>query len=189
MNNISFQGRSTLIFDNKAYDIARDATRKAHRHLGFSNTCNLTAGKVFTAETNDTHIAVLVRNEKDGFLKFFPLNQKIDEMLSDMAEKIENLKKQSNKQLTAWIMGGASFDKANAEKTVKTINRIADMICDRPDIDTSILAGSKNAENKIVIHPFKDTLELTLDKPKTQQYIDDSFDIVEINNTTFKDAF
>ena len=75
---------------------------------------------------------------------------------------------------------------------VEAVNKIADLICDRPDIDTSILAGSKSGEDKIVLHTAKDRLDITLDKilnfnPKNQKNVEEDlekyFDIVELNNT------
>ena len=192
MNNISFQGRSSLIFNPKAYDKAIVITTGAYRHLGVNNKRKLTNGKVLTAEADAQNLAVIVRNERDGITKHIPLNGRIEQTIDEIARKVEELKAAAKGKLTAWIIGGESVKSPNGEKTVEAVNKVADIICDKPDIDTSILAGSLKGDDKIVIHTKNNFLEIILDKDlklnsKNQKPeaadLEKYFDIVELNNT------
>ena len=192
MNNISFQGHTYLFLNPKAYDKARATTSNTYRHLYNNNKCKLTNGKVYTSVADAQNLAVIVRNDKDGIIKHVPINGRIEEIIDEIAQKIDDLKAMSKGKLTAWIIGGENIGSPNGDKTIKAVNKIADLICDRPDIDTSILAGSKSGEDKIVLHTTKDRLDITLDKilndtPKTKQAAEEDlekyFDIVELNNT------
>ncbi len=184
MNNVSFQGHSSLILNPRAYDKARITTSNAYRHLTASNNCKLTNGKVFTSKADAQNIAVIVRNEKDGIIKLVPVNGRIQKLIDEIAQKIDELKTMSKGKLTAWIIGGENIESPNGGKTIETVNKIADLVCDRPDIDASILAGSKTGEDKIVLHTLNNKLEITLDK-KTDKTpnLEDYFDIIELNNT------
>lgn len=192
MNNISFQGRSTLVLNPKAYDKARELTSGAYRHLRMDNNCRLINGKIFTSKADAQNLAVIVRNEKDGILKFVPTKGEIQQVLDDISKKVDTLKAASKGKLTAWIIGGEAIKSPNGGKTVDAVNKIADIICDRPDIDTSILAGSLKGEEKIVLHTRTNLLEIILDKfvngktPKSkldEKDLSKYFDIVELNNT------
>ncbi len=192
MDNISFQGHSFLVLNPKAYDKAREITSGAYRHLGLGNNCKLTNGKVFTSEAGAQNLAVIVRNEKDGILKFVPINGKIQHVLDEISKKVEELQTMAKGKLTAWIIGGEAIKSVNGERTINAVNKLAEIICDRPDIDTSILAGSLKGEEKIVLHTKNNFLEIVLDKfvnPKACQnkpdeaYLSRYFDIVELNNT------
>lgn len=192
MNNINFQGRSNLILNPDAYDKARVATSNAYRHLSHANNCKLTNGKVFTSKADAQNLAVIVRNEKDGIIKHVPVNGRIQKVIDEIAQKVDELKAMSKGKLTAWIIGGENIESGNGGKTIEAVNKIADVICDRPDIDASILAGSKTGEDKIILHTLNDKLEITLDKfvklnPETKKPaitdLEELFDIVELNNT------
>lgn len=191
-NNISFQGRSTLVLNPKAYDKARELTSGAYRHLRMDNNCRLINGKIYTSEADAQNLAVIVRNETDGILKFVPINGKIQQVLDEISKKVDALKAASKGKLTAWIIGGESIKSPNGGKTVDAVNKVADIICDRPDIDASILAGSLKGEDKIVLHTRTNLLEIVLDKfvngktPKSkldEKDLSKYFDIVELNNT------
>lgn len=197
MNNISFQGHSSLILNPKAYDKARIATSNAYRHLTSANNCKLTNGKVFTSKADAQNLAVIIRNEKDGIIKHVPVNGRIQKVIDEISQKVDELKAMSKGKLTAWIIGGENIESANGGKTIEAVNKIADVICDRPDIDTSILAGSKTGEDRIVLHTLNNQLEITLDKfvklnPETKKPVmsdlEKYFDIVELNNTDLSGA-
>ena len=81
-------------------------------------------------------------------LNHIPLNGKIQQTIDEIAGKVEELKSAAKGKLTAWIIGGESVKNPNGEKTVEAVNKVADIICDRPDIDTSILAGSLKGYDK-----------------------------------------
>lgn len=190
MNNISFQGHSTLISDRKIYDNARQITTGAYRHLNPHNKCKLTNGKVFTTNTDAKSIAVIIRNEKDGIIKHIPVSAEVGKYIDEISAKIELLKTKAKGKLTAWIIGGSKIDSAGGDETIKTVNKIANVICDKPDIDTSIIVGSKTGNDNIVIHTLNGELELGLEKTPAnfrksapEESFEDLFDIVEFNNT------
>ena len=193
MNNISFQGHTYLNFKQNTYDDIISKSTKKFRNLSYSNKSKLTNGKLYTTKADAENIAVIVRNEKEGYIKYVPVNGKIQQVIDDIAQKIDELKAMSKNNLTAWIIGGETYTKPNGENTIKTVNEIADIVCDRPDIDASILAGSKKGEDRIVIHTLNNQLNLTLDKPiernntqnknELKQELEKYFDIVELNNT------
>ena len=103
-------------------------------------------------------------------------------MLLSLEDKIDALKKISNKKLTAWIIGG----KANDNKTVKAVNDVADLLCDRADIDASILVGTKNSKADSLVLYAKvgdtDVVFPKLDGVKKTEDLENAFDIVELNN-------
>ena len=147
---------------------------------------------MFTSEADAQNLAVIVRNERDGIIKHIPLNGRIEQTIDEIARKVEELKAAAKGKLTAWIIGGESVKSPNGEKTVEAVNKVADIICDKPDIDTSILAGSLKGDDKIVIHTKNNFLEIILDKvlklnSKNQKPeaadLEKYFDIVELNNT------
>lgn len=188
MNNISFQGHTYLTFNSDKYDKARIITANTYRHLTNKNKCKLTNGKIYTSVADAQNLAVIIRNDKDGIIKHVPINGKAQKIIEEIAQKVEELKSMSKEKLTAWIIGGENFESSSGENTIKTVNKIADLICDRPDIDTSILVGSKTGEEKIVLHPTKNRLDITLDKTiskenKTPKSLEQYYDIVELNNT------
>ena len=84
--------------------------------------------------------------------------------------------------MTAWIIGGNPIQSQRGTLMVETLNKIANILCDKPNIDTSILAGSKNIQENLVILPHRNDFELILEKEKGTK-LEDIFDIVELNNT------
>lgn len=195
MNNISFQGHSTLILSPKLYEEASDVSKQAYRKLSSNTKCRLTNGKVFTLEADASKLAVVLRNEKDGCIKYVPTKGKVDRIISDIAGTIEDLKHKAQGKLTAWVIGGDAIESQNGNQTIKTLDKIAGVVCDRPDVDTSILVGSKMGEDRIFLHTTLGKLELGLDKnPKQIKHLNSSaeekmenyFDIVELNNSDMK---
>ena len=92
MDNISFQGHTCLFLNPKAYDKARVTTSNSYRHLYNNNKCKLTNGKVFTSVADAQNLAVIVRNDKDGIMKHVPINGKIEQVIEEIAQKIDELK-------------------------------------------------------------------------------------------------
>ena len=69
-------------------------------------------------------------------------------------------------------------------KTISAVNKFAEVLCDKPDIDTSILAGMEKAREDIVIHTRKGITELTFAK-KPDADLENHFNIVELNNIEY----
>ena len=190
-----FQGHSTLILSPKLYEEASDVSKQAYRKLTTSNKCNLINGKVYTSLADAKEIAVIVRNEKNGILKHIPTMSNCEEAIKNVLDTIDTLKKTAKGKLTAWIIGGDSVNGAGGNDTVKTLDKVAGAICDRTDIDTSILVGSKSGEDKFFLHTLNGELEVGLDKnPRAirqsklpiEEKLENYFDIIELNNTDVK---
>lgn len=183
MNNVSFQGRTNILFSPDAYDKVSRVTNATYRHLTPGNKCNLTNGKVYTSSVDVENLMVIVRNEETGFLKHVPVADKVQKFIDDIALRIEDLKSNAKEKLTAWIIGGNDYAYDNG-KTILTVNKLAEVVCDKPDIDASILSGMQKAREDIVIHTRKGITELTFaKKPSTD--LENHFNIVELNNIEY----
>jgi hypothetical protein len=128
-------------------------------------------------------IIVLLRGDSEGIIQRYSSGRKTHELLYELEEKVNQLKATTQEKLTAWIIGG----KPNDAKTTITTNKIADVICDRPDIDTSILVGDKiNTTGRIYIRGNSQGTEIIfpeLKGIKSPEDVEDVFDITEFNNT------
>ena len=194
INKISFQGKTEFCISPTAYRKVEKLTRKAHTDL--YNDCNTKIHNTHTysLHTDPEFLTVAVKNEDGGILKYVPLGKDIEELLDVISFKVEELKKTANKNpLTAWIIGGTKIEGKRGNLVVDTLNKIAERICDRSDIDTSILVGSKTGEDIFIIRSGKNQLKLALDKKvntknNLQSELENIYDIVELNNTTLSHA-
>ena len=182
MQNISFQGRSNLVFSNARFnDLAQKVTTE-RRKCSFATNQFLTK-RTFGVDMETMPVIVFVRGDSEGVIQRYTGARKTSELLMELEEKIERLKQNAQEKMTAWIIGG----KPNDTKTTVTINEIADIICDRPDIDTSILVGDKiNATGRIFIRGNSQGTEIIfpeLKGIKSPEDVEDVFDITEFNNT------
>lgn len=191
MNNISFQGKTDFIVSPNAYNRVAAKTRQTYKNFLKIHNSKLYNNQVCTIKTDPENITVIMRNEKDSFFKYVPINeegqQNILEELAVSAEKLENSAKKD--KVTAWIVGGTKIDGKHGNKVVETLNRIAELICDKANIDTSILVGSKTGEEMFVLRPQVKQLRFALDKkinPKNSlnTELENIFDVVELNNTS-----
>jgi len=191
MNNISFQGKTDFIVSPNAYNRVAAKTRQTYKNFLKTHNSKLYNNQVCTIKTDPENITVIMRNEKDSFFKYVPINeegqQNILEELAVSAEKLENSAKKD--KVTAWIVGGTKIDGKHGNKVVETLNRIAELICDKANIDTSILVGSKTGEEMFVLRPQVKQLRFALDKkinPKNSlnAELENIFDVVELNNTS-----
>lgn len=185
-NNISFQGRSSLQFDSNLYRKISELSTKKIGKIRANSNISLLNSKFYTINPDSTNLAVIIRNERNGLAKLVSVKGDIEEKLFEIGLGLERLKESAKGKLTAWIVGGDKFSGENGTNTITTLNKFADLLCDRPDIDTSLLVGIKHntKQENIILHTLNDFLEMTLDKPKGS-ILDDAFDIVEINNTKF----
>ena len=183
MNNVSFQGHTNLMFSpNKFREIA-EITERRSRNLRPDNKCIIRNGQIYTAQTYADNILVFLRNEEGGILKFIPTNAEMKNKLAELNKALDDMLATSKAKLTAWIIGGSKIDSKNGENTIITLNKVANVLCDRQDIDTSILVGTKDFKDKnLIFHSLKDNLELTIEAPKGSKP-EDIFEIVETNKT------
>lgn len=183
MNNVSFQGKTNLVFNNYAYEKA--LAKRADNGITYLNlrptqNCNVYNGRESALDLNETPgISVLLLKDKGGIF-FHNAQNKIMEIVST----IENMQKTAKENLTAWIIGGK-----NDSQTVINVNSLAEVLCDRTDIDTSIIAGKKQTlVPNLTIHPTVGKLDLSFSMPNANTKLDTNlenyFDIVELNNTT-----
>ena len=182
MQNISFQGRSNLVFSNSRFnDLAQRVTTE-RRKCSFATNQFLTK-RTFGVDMETMPVIVFVRGDNEGVIQRYAPSRKIDELLYELEEKVNQLKASTQEKLTAWIIGG----KPNDAKTTITTNRIAEVICDRPDIDTSILVGDRiNTTERIYIRGNSQGTEIIfpeLKGIKSADDVEDIFDITEFNNT------
>jgi hypothetical protein len=179
MNNISFQGRTHLALNPQKYSEIVNKTKT--RALNPQTNCKLSNCKVFTLNSDVDNLAVIVHGERDGFTKFVPTSISGNNAIKDIMLKTGELLKTSKENLTAWIIGGDKINGKLGNGTVEALNKIADILCDKPNIDASILVGFKKPET-VIVHPLLDKIELTMNKPKETD-LENIFDIVELNNT------
>lgn len=184
MQNISFQGRSNLVFSNARFNDLAKYESSARRKCGNATNQFLTK-RTFGVDMETLPIVVFVRNDSEGVIQRYTGVRKTSDLLMELEEKIEKLKENAQEKMTAWIIGGKHSD----SKTTLTINEIADVICDRPDIDTSILVGDKlNTTERIFIRGNSQGTEIVfpeLKGIKTAEDVEDVFEITEFNNTQF----
>ena len=190
MSSISFQGRTDLSVGPNAYKRVAELTRQTYKNLKKTNNCRLNNHQVCTIKTDPENITVIMKNDEKGFFKYIPINEEnqqnaLDEV-SIITDKLQDSKK--GQSLTAWIVGGTKIDGKHGNKIIETLNKIAELICDKANIDTSILVGSKTGEEMLVVRPNNDILKLALDKKinatkPVNSELENIFDIVELNNT------
>lgn len=178
MNNISFQGKTVFLNNippaQKTFNLIKSSSNK------------LTGGKVYSLEADAQNIAVIVRNETNGIIKFLPINGDCSKVIDEIATKVEQLIENAKEKLTAWIVGGSSNSKFFGQ-TIEKVNKVANIVCDKPNIDASILAGSVEGSDRITFHTLSDKIELAMDKtfdtkrPIIEQ-LEQHFKIVELNN-------
>ncbi len=187
MNNISFCGKTDFMVKYGAYDELLPEAQRYYNNLSKKSQRYFINGQRFTIGTYPDSITLIMKSGKKGYIRHIPIGKACERCIGDIENNIESLKKGAKDRLTVWLLGGNSFMNNMESKTIETVNRLAGVICDRPDIDTSILAGSKNAQEKFTLRGFIDKLELTFDKKinkdrPLEEELANYFDIVEFHN-------
>lgn len=196
MNNISFQGKTTLFVSPERYNKALEKTGKTYREVAGDG--RIVSGITYTTKTGNSKagpssLAVIICNQKGGVLKHVSVQENSSNAILELVKAADELKTRAKEKITAWIIGGSESKSIDGDRTIKKLNQIADELCDRPDIDTSILVGSKECEDEFLIHQIGGELEIGLNKnPKvlkdadlsSEEKMEKFFDIVELNNTT-----
>lgn len=180
-NNISFTGLTLVNCDPKHFRRVYDNfTSITHSHLNRENKRRLCVGPIFSTTAEQDSFVILLKNEKNGIFRKCSIKN-INETLKEIAIAIEELKAKSKEKLTAWIIGGQEGCPAT---TTRALNKFADLLCDRPDIDTSLLVGMKKPEENLVIYNRKYSTKLVFEKPEGTDIAKD-FDIAELNNIEY----
>ena len=193
MANISFCGQTYLSLNPVAYEKVSSLKSGSYTNVHKNNGGELINHRANIINSNSENLIVIVRNRKNGFYRFVPINDEKAKrrVLMEIEDKTDKLCRTKDREpLTAWILGGPTLRSNSGSKVSSALNDIADVICDRPDIDTSILVGSKNGDEKFLIRAGVNDMRLALDrKPTSSDSIDaeleDIFDVVELNNTKF----
>lgn len=180
-NNISFQGKTNLIISNARFNKNFEISKLGYHSNSCGNT-RFSQGNYYNVPTQNNEILVFLKNSKKGIMRKFIPEQNIEEILLKFEDEIDKLKKFNPKEkLTAFIFGG----KANDSKTIDSVNQVADVLCDRADIDASILAGNKsNVENIGMCGRigFTNVFMPEIKGVKCEEDLEKYFDIVELNN-------
>jgi hypothetical protein len=185
MDKISFQGKTNLIISNLEFARAANKTDVTRYHGPLTTrSSNLGSSRTLNYDVTGGDLFVVVRNARTGFVEMLkPFeNIKIGDKLEKIAKKVEELKDSTNEKLTAWIIGG----KPNDNKTIGSVNALGEILCDRPDIDTSILAGAKKMPGQnMLLEGHVGSMNVIFPQKNNIQSIDDlanNFDIFELNN-------
>lgn len=187
-NTISFQGRTSLIGSEKIYNGLKEKAQKLQKHIiPPNNTRQFNLWTTYTTEPDAENIAIILSGKSKNFLSYVQIGETLQNFSEKINSMVKFLKSETQEKLTAWIIGGHHLEGIKGNKTIRTVNEIADILCDRPDIDTSILAGSKEGLDKIGIHKINDKLEIIVGKDidytkPLDIELEKHFDIVELNN-------
>ena len=187
MDKISFQGLTHFAIDANKYKKLRVAAESSCHRIRKDSKAKVHKNQYWNLETSPKNITVLGKNNFEGFQIHIPIKNNIEKYLLELTKKVEKLKSSAKgESLTMWLIGGTKIRSAGGDTTVKTLNKIADITCDKPDIDASILVGSHTGEEKFIVHPVKNILNLIYNKnvksKNTEAELRNIFDIVELNN-------
>lgn len=189
MDKISFQGNTQLFFDPKKYKECIEKTTKQTKHIAHETTRRIPRFSIYTAEVSSDKVILYMGNEKNGLLTTVSTKESNPEIIDNIEMQANNLLQRAKEKLTVWIIGGDAISGKNGSKTIKTVNEIAERLCDRPDIDASILAGTRDITNKVAFKLSGGKLNVLVGKDVKPVEINEEglakhFDIVELNNVT-----
>lgn len=179
MNNINFQGRSDIVFNVKDFEKALHSSRSVKSGTKSVLACQ----KPYLFDVNADDVVVIAKSDKNGFAKYIPLSKHSEKMLDELANTFEALVEKSKNSVTAWIIGGDRFEGRSGNATTSLINKLADIFCDRPNVDTSLLVGSNIPEEKVIFNFNKDKTNVIFNRPQNTD-LEEAFDIVELNNAS-----
>lgn len=194
MNNISFQGKTTLYANPQKFNEIVKKEWVQHRTIRSTSATNvINKWKAYQLELSPDKLLVVLDSENGGCVTHVPIKKHDEEILSNLCDKLDEFSKKAKSKLTAWIIGGDSIEKPSGTKTIETLDDIADIVCDKPNIDTSILVGAKKGQENCTIYTRNNDMEIVLDKPITpdknvtaEENLEQLFDITELNNTELK---
>lgn len=186
MDNISFQGRSQLIFSPKIYKACTLKTEHAYKHL-VSGTKPMNSVNLLTAEATSDNVILYMGNEKSGMVSVIPTTEEHPDLLNVLDTNARNLLKKAKDKLTVWIIGGEKASSKNGDDMIRTVNEIAGVVCDKPNIDASILAGGNGEINSVAFKRTADGLNVVVGNNIKINGLSESelsrhYDIAELNN-------
>lgn len=194
MNNISFQGRTLLYANSQKFKEIVNSPEVQRRTIKSTAKTNIiNKWKAYQLQLSPENLLVVLNSEKGGCVTHVPTNNRNEEILSELCDKIDEFTKKAKSKITAWIIGGDTVNGANGTKTIQTLDDIADIVCDKPNIDASILVGAKKGQENCTLYTRNNEIEITLDKPikldknvSPEENLEQIFDITELNNTELK---
>ena len=187
MDKISFQGQSQLLFSPKIYNTCLEKTEGAYKHISHEVTRQVPRFSLYTAETSSDNLILYMGNEKNGLLTTVSTVDTNPEFLENIEHQATNMLKKAKEKLTVWIIGGDKIKSENGSNMVRTVNEIADILCDKPNIDASILAGGNDKVNKAAFKLSNGKLNVVIGNDVKAENICEEelskhFDIVELSN-------
>ena len=186
MDKISFQGGSQLIFSPKIYNACTLKTVNAYRHL-VSGTKPMNSANLLTAEATSDNVILYMGNEKSGMVSVIPTTEEHPDLLNILDTHARNLLAKAKDKLTVWIIGGEKASSKNGDDMIRTVNEIAGVLCDKPNIDASILAGGNDKVNRVAFKRTADGLNVVVgNNIKVNNLCEDElrkhYNIAELNN-------
>lgn len=187
MDKISFQGQSQLLFSPKIYNMCCEKTERVYKHISHETTRQVPRFSIYTAETSSDNLILYMGNEKNGLLTTISTKDTNSELLENLEIQARNLLKKAKENLTVWIIGGEPIKSKNGSNMIRTVNEIADVLCDKPNIDASILSGGKDKVNKVAFKLAGGKLNVVVgNNVKADSICEEElakhYDIVELNN-------
>ena len=192
MDKISFQGKSQLFFDPNMYKKLQNKTSTTYRHVSDEIPREIQNFTTFSTTTPNSDVVLYMGNEKSGIIRNIPLfDTNLDPLenitLRNLTHQADELIKTAKDKLTVWIIGGDKIKGENGKKTVKTVNDIAETLCDREDVDGNILSGAKDKVYNVVFRQAGGKLDVVIGnniKPANieTEELAKHFDIVELSN-------
>jgi len=187
MDKISFQGKSQLLFSQKIYNTCCEKTERVFKHVNKEVVRQVPRFSLYTAETSSDNLILYMGNEKSGLLTTVSTTEKNPEIMENLEIQASNLLKKAKEKLTVWIIGGDPIRSNNGTNMVRTVNEVADILCDKPNIDASILAGGKDKVNKVAFKLSGGKLNVVVgNNIKADDVCEEEllrhYDIVELNN-------
>lgn len=186
MDRINFCGKTNIILDETFYSEYMKRMRKLNMHLNLpEGSRNLLPGRAYSTNISNDSFVVMVRNQSNGFVKKVPVIGSIKNLIDDIALKTAELADKSKVKLTALIIGGKPLNSDNGN-TTKTLNMLADLLCENEKIDTTILAGLKKNKidtlKTIGIRCTKKDTKLIFPSKQDPNFLENNFDYIELTD-------
>src|SRR5574344_2457378 len=107
MQKISFEGKSNLFISNDVFDkVSQKYAIQTRRTPQIKQKYHIGEHRTIKIDTSKGDMFVILRNEREGYIRsFLPLG-KMDDIIESVAKRVEELKRNASENITAWILGG-----------------------------------------------------------------------------------